>query len=120
MSIKDEIHKGIGAHGMWKHRITDAINTGKSEWSPPLVRQDNQCEFGKWLHACQAGDKTPVHYDKVKELHAQFHKAAADVLQLALAGKKAEAEAAIALKSEYKMASSALTSQMMAWKKSVS
>ena len=120
MSIKDEIHKGIGAHGMWKHRITDAINTGKSEWSPQLVRQDNQCEFGKWLYACQAGDKKSTHYEKVKASHAQFHKAAADVLQLALAGKQEEAKAAIALKSDYKVVSSTLTSQMMAWKKEVS
>ena len=52
MSTTDAITKGIGAHGMWKQRILDAIKTGKSEWTPEIVCQDNQCEFGKWLYSC--------------------------------------------------------------------
>jgi len=47
VSIKEAITKGIGAHGMWKQRIIDAINKGESEWTPAIVAQDNQCEFGK-------------------------------------------------------------------------
>lgn len=117
MSLVDEINKGIGAHGMWKQRIIDAINTGQSEWTPAVVRQDNQCEFGKWLYSCSPQDKVSPHYEKVKDFHAQFHKVAAGVLEIALAGKKAEAETAIGINSEYKSISGELTKEMIAWKK---
>jgi hypothetical protein len=116
MSTKDAITKGIGAHGMWKQRLLDAIKTGQSEWTPSTVSQDNQCEFGKWLYSCSAQEKSSPHYNNIKDLHAQFHKAAANVLDLALTGKKPEAEKAIGTDSEYMTASSALTKEMRNWK----
>lgn len=115
MSTKDTITNGISAHGMWKRRLTDAIKTGKSEWTPSLVCQDNQCEFGKWLYSCSTTEKSSPHYGKVKELHANFHTVAAEVLTLALDNKKHEAEEKIGMGSEYNKISSALTQEMMKW-----
>lgn len=119
MSTANEITKGIGAHGMWKQRIINAIDTGESEWTPAIVRQDNQCEFGKWLHSCSPQDKSSPHHEKVKELHSTFHQVAADVLALALSGNKEEAHAKIDRQSEYSSISSQLTREMMAWKNTV-
>jgi hypothetical protein len=116
MNTKEAIDKGIGAHGMWKQRIRSAIKTGQSEWTPSVVQQDNQCEFGKWLYSCTGAEKASSHYARVKELHAGFHKSAASVLSLALAGKKAEAEAGIASGSEYITLSASLTNEMVSWK----
>lgn len=116
MSLKDAISKGIGAHGMWKQRLISAINTGQSEWTPAVVCQDNQCEFGKWLHACTAQDKASPHFNEVKKLHAQFHTEAAEVLKLALAGNKTDASKAIDSGSKYHTISSSLTKEMMAWR----
>lgn len=116
MSTTDAITKGIGAHGMWKQRILDAIKTGKSEWTPEIVCQDNQCEFGKWLYSCSTDEKSSPHYSNVKNLHAEFHKTAAKVLTLAITNNKAEAEKEIAPGSEYINNSMALTKEMMAWK----
>lgn len=115
MSTKEAISKGIAAHGMWKQRLLDAIAKGESEWTPVVVCQDNQCEFGKWLYACSAEEQSSEHYAKIKEKHANFHKVAADVLTLALAGKKTEASAAVGDNSEYKIISSSLTKEMMLW-----
>ena len=116
MNTKEAIDKGIGAHGMWKQRIRSAIATGQSEWTPGVVQQDNQCEFGKWLYSCSEREKASPHYARVKELHASFHKTAASVLSLALDQKKSEAETAIASGSEYITLSSSLTHEMMDWK----
>lgn len=120
MSIEDEITKGIGAHGKWKQRIVSAIQTGESEWTPAMVRQDNQCDFGKWLYACSPKDKASPHYEKVKELHAHFHTVAGGVLEMALTGDKAKAESAVTMDSEYRAVSGNLTSEMMAWKRDAS
>jgi hypothetical protein len=120
MSIEDEISKGIGAHGKWKQRILTAVETGQSEWTPETVRQDNQCDFDKWLYSCSSLDKVSPHYEKVKELHAHFHTVAGGVLDMALTGDKKEAESAVNMDSEYRVVSSKLTSEMMAWKRNVS
>ena len=117
MSMKDEITMGIGTHGLRKGHIINAINTGQSEWTPEMVYQDNQCDFGKWLYSCSPQDKSSSHYGKVKKLHEKFHKKAASVLEMALAGKKVEAESAIAENSEYSSISRELTTEMMAWRK---
>jgi len=116
MSLKDAISKGIGAHGMWKQRLVSAIKTGQSEWTPSVVCQDNQCEFGKWLYACSAQEKSSQHFSEVKNLHSQFHSEAAGVLTMALANKKDEASKAIATGSKYHVISAKLTKEMMAWK----
>ncbi len=121
MADKAEIDKAVAAHGMWKTRLKMAIETGTVEVPVETIKQDNQCAFGKWLYGASltAGDKTSTHYKSVKELHAKFHKSAARVAELALAGKKSEAEALMALRGEFSDASADLTAAMIAWKKSV-
>jgi hypothetical protein len=54
----------------------------------------------------------------VQKLHAEFHKAAAHVLQLAVQGKKAEADKMMAQDSVFVDVSGRLTSAMMHWQKS--
>ena len=115
MDLKTEISKGIGAHGMWKQRIVKAIKTGESEWEPKNVELDNLCQFGKWLDSCSIQEKSSQHFVEIKELHSKFHKVAAGILEMALSGKKAEAESAIGLQSEYVSISAELTKHMRAW-----
>lgn len=115
MNLKEAIKMGIGAHGMWKQRLLDAIKTGKSEWTPAIVCKDDQCDFGKWLYSCSPQDNGTAHYKQVKSLHAEFHLEAADILRLALAGNKEEASKAIAHGSRYASVSSNLIREMMNW-----
>ena len=119
-SAKEQIDKAIGAHGMWKARLRQAIDTGKSEFKPEVVRTDHACDFGKWLF----GDISPelkqsIQYPTVVKYHAEFHAEAGRVLQLAVAGKKADAEAALSASSKFASISAALTSTMMEWKRAV-
>lgn len=120
MANKDEITKAIGAHGLWKQRLRQAIDTGKSDFTVEKVRPDNNCDFGKWLHGLAAGDKTSAHWKTVQELHANFHQEASRVLDLALKGKKPDAEKGIAPDSPFAKVSTSLTGAMMKWKESIS
>ncbi|MGE0592319.1 MAG: CZB domain-containing protein [Vicinamibacterales bacterium] len=121
MADKIEIEKAIGAHGMWKSRLLQMVETGTADTTAAAIRVDNQCVFGKWLYGSTltAVDRTGAHYTTVKDLHAQFHVTAAKVAEHALAGRKAEAEKMLAMGGEYAEVSSKLTSAMMAWKKSL-
>ena len=93
MDLKNEIRAAIGAHGLWKGRLSSAIQTGKCDVSPSVAQQDNQCAFGKWLGGPSVDPATrrSSEYAECKELHRKFHIAAARALSLALAGKKQEA-----------------------------
>lgn len=91
MTIKEEVQKAMGVHGLWKVRLKDAINTGKSEFKTTTVCQDNQCAFGQWLYGLNPRMQNLKRWQCVKTAHADFHREAARVLELALTGKKADA-----------------------------
>ncbi len=86
----------IAAHGMWKYRLHDAIETGSSAFSPEKIAVDNQCQLGQWIHGDarrMLGDAAA--HEQLRDLHASFHRTAADVLRLALAGERGTARAQI-------------------------
>jgi methyl-accepting chemotaxis protein len=117
MSLHDEITKAIGVHGMWKTRLSSAIDAGKSEFSVDQVAKDNACDFGKWIYGptVPPDAKKMAEYETCRHLHADFHKAAADVLRLAISGDKAKARAGIAANSKFAEISGKLTLAMMKW-----
>ena len=118
MANIEQLDKAIGAHGLWKTRLRMAIDTGKTAVEVETIRQDNQCVFGKWLYGdtLTSLDKASGHYTSVRALHADFHKTAAHVAELAVAGKKKDAEEMIA-NGDYARISVKLIQAMMDWKK---
>jgi len=118
--IEEEIEKAIEAHGAWKKKLRDAIDTGTSESTPEKVSQDNNCSFGKWLHErIDPEAKNDPHYPSAVELHAKFHKEAGKILALALDGKKDDATKGIAIGSDFYTATNELTKHMKDWRDSL-
>ena len=119
MNAKEQIDSAIGAHGMWKARIRGAIDAGKSDFKPEVVRTDCNCDFGKWLYGDIAPElKNSPAYKSIIKAHAEFHVEAGRILQLALSGKKADAEKEMAGSGKFITLSTQLTAAMMAWKNS--
>lgn len=112
---KEDIAKYIGQHSLWKTRLRQAIDSGESSHDAASVRRDDQCDFGTWLKALPAQERASPHFQAVASLHAEFHREAARVLELAAGGKKAEAEKSIASGGSYASASMKLTKGMTAW-----
>jgi hypothetical protein len=122
MIIVEMIQKAIAAHAGWKSRLRAAVDTGKFDVAPAVIRTDNQCEFGKWMHGTDfsAADKLTRNYRAAMELHAKFHQEAAKVAELATSGHKDEACLAMGLEGSYTKASSALTKELVAWRLALS
>jgi hypothetical protein len=120
MNRTEALDRAIAAHAKWKYRLMEAIDTGESQWRISDVRTDNTCAFGQWLSGLPLSERLSENYKKVRALHAEFHGLAADVLELALAERKEEASAAMALRSRFATVSSNLTMAVMAWKDAVS
>lgn len=114
--LADQVQKALVAHSAWKVRLAQAIETGGSEFSPKIVRRDDQCALGKWLYSEIAPTLRGDNYEKVRALHAEFHLAAAGVLTLALEGRKAEAQAAMFTVQDFGRASTRLTIALDAWR----
>ena len=91
-----------------RDRLRKAIETGESEWTVAEVRSDKGCEFGKWLDDLPPAKKTSERYTGLRSMHAEFHKAASEVLALALSGKKSEASSAMASGSHFRVVSAKL------------
>jgi hypothetical protein len=110
------ITKAIGAHGAWKMRLHTAIVTGRSELQPSEVRRDDQCALGCWLHGpdIDAETRHGMPFKVVNRLHAEFHVCAADVLQLAILGRKPEATEVLG--GEFKARSDKLVRALSKWK----
>lgn len=82
----------IGAHVMWKQRLI-AFLAGDSEeqLDPATIQLDDRCALGKWIYGDGASMAELPGYEEVRSLHAQFHRNAAEVVRLHLAGKTDEA-----------------------------
>ena len=121
MVNQELIQKAIAAHAAWKARLRAAIGSGTFDAPASTVRQDNQCQFGKWLYGSElsASEKQTEHYRAVKDLHALFHQEAARVVELATTGHKDAAEQTVSASGEYTRVSSALTNAMVRWRNSL-
>jgi len=116
MVTREAIDAALSAHAQWKKRLQDAIATGKSEFKADAVKKDDGCQFGQWLYGLTGEDTKSDMYTKVKSLHADFHKTAGDILELALTGKKEEALKKLEAGGPYGSATGKLVLALQAWK----
>lgn len=120
MHIKEEISLYIAQHGMWKSRLLKSLETKSNEFDVNVVKTDNNCAFGKWLHGSISDNlKNSSTYTIIKETHAKFHIETARILQLINEGKMDEAKRSLQMDTEYAVISSKLTLLMMDWKRNL-
>lgn len=83
----------IGAHVMWKQRLTSYLaGTSTETLDPDTIRLDDRCALGKWIYGDGQAMSTLSRFEDVRGLHAQFHQYAADVVSLHQAGNTVDAE----------------------------
>ncbi len=93
MITREAINNAIAAHGKWKTRLRQAIEKGDIEFDIEKAGTDNNCDFGKWLYSesISPEEKKTDYYNRVKTLHAEFHRSIQAAANLLSTGKKAEA-----------------------------
>ena len=116
MISTEAIDAALTAHTQWKKRLHDALKTGQSEFQVAVVKRDNACQFGQWLYGLSQEERNSDECKKVIELHAEFHKTAAEILDLALRGKKEEALTLLQFGGAYGIVSGRLVLALQAWK----
>ncbi|HLP75569.1 MAG TPA: CZB domain-containing protein [Candidatus Paceibacterota bacterium] len=90
-------NEAIKAHTDWKIRLQMAV-TGKNggQLNPNEIGLDNKCPLGQWIYASAFKDigKNPD-FTQLKEAHAAFHRAAADIVKLMKVEDYAQAQQAL-------------------------
>lgn len=121
MSDPSELNKAIKSHSVWKVRLKDAVDSGKSEFSPQQVRANHLCEFGKWMASLPPHEKSLQIFKDVQVLHEKFHGLAADILQMAISGQKEKAHKALTeITGDFMYTSAQLINNLNTWKQNLS
>ncbi|MBK9516686.1 MAG: CZB domain-containing protein [Anaeromyxobacter sp.] len=116
--LVQHLRAALAAHELWRSHLVSAVLTGKATMTVPEARSEDRCDFGRWLLRLGRLPEVPQ-VAQVAALHARFHEEAADVLDLALAGRRADATRAIGPGSRFDQASQELTAALGAWAEQV-
>lgn len=115
MGVKEEISQAIAAHGQWKVKFRDFMD-GKLDLDVAVVRQNNQCQFGKWLEGDGRKLLAKGDHDEIHRLHTEFHTVAGEVIAKKKKGNIAGAQQDLSQSGTFTTASAALTRRMMSIK----
>ncbi len=91
----------IKAHSAWKMKLSNYISNPDKSLKHEEVCLDNKCELGKWIYS--DGDKynKESEFITLKNEHAKFHKAAAEVIKKADSGLSVSEEIQLGGSSEF-------------------
>ena len=107
------IDNAIDAHVGWKLKLSSYLHKPDKSLDPAKVGADNGCELGQWIHGEGKKYANLPEFTKLTVDHAQFHRAAAEVINRANSGQAVGEEVALGAKSAFAMASTAVVSDLM-------
>jgi DNA polymerase I-like protein with 3'-5' exonuclease and polymerase domains len=113
MALIHEIEQALADHAAWKARFRDFIND-RIELDAATVGKNNHCQFGQWIE--KEGERMllpkEVH-DEIFSLHAEFHQAAAAVVEKKKKGDLQGAQKDLSSNGAFGRASEALMQRML-------
>jgi hypothetical protein len=112
--LAQQIRAAVTSHELWRTHLVSAVLTGRAHQSLKEARRDDLCDFGRWLARLGELPEVPQ-VEPVRELHARFHLEAAEVLELALMGKRSEATLALGAGTRFDEASLRLSAALRDW-----
>lgn len=109
-----DFDEAIKAHSAWKMKLSTYLKNPDGSLKSSDIQVDNKCALGQWIYGEGAKFSNHPEYATLKQEHAKFHKAAAQVVAKADSGQSTSEETALGSKSEFASASSAVVSAIMA------
>ncbi len=111
--------EAVKAHSAWKMKLSAYLRNPDKSLKADEVSQDNKCDLGKWIHG-EAGQYSQLpEYSALKAEHANFHKAAADVIRKADSGQSTTEDTQLGGNSPFAKASSSVVAAIMAIRRKV-
>lgn len=113
-----DLDKAIAVHSAWKQRLAAYIRNPDKSIDGANLANDNQCELGQWIQEESARCVSDAALLALKKEHANFHRAAADVVRRADSGQNTTEEISLGAKSTYASCSTAVLHAIMQLRRS--
>jgi methyl-accepting chemotaxis protein len=91
----------IAAHSAWKAKLSAYLRNPDKSLSAATIGMDNQCALGQWLHGEGQKYSSDAEFADLQKEHANFHRAASDLVRRADLGEKVSEEASLGANSPY-------------------
>lgn len=83
----------INVHIAWKVRLAKYIDgTSDETLDPEVICRDDVCPLGKWIYENLEEHGEIDEFHTMRDLHANFHEAAAEIVRMADSGEGTKAE----------------------------
>lgn len=110
--------EAVVAHSAWKRKLGAYLQKPDKSIDAVKLAKDDQCELGKWIQADRGKYASNPAFVELKKEHANFHRAAADVVRRADAGEKVSGELALGGSSAYAGCSTKVVTAILQLKRS--
>lgn len=101
------------AHFAWKRKLSDYIRKPDGSLKSQDIACDDQCALGKWIYGDGGRFSQISEFAELKEVHANFHKAAAEIVTKADSGVPVSEEVALGTQSNYNRISTQVSVALM-------
>ncbi len=110
-----QIEEALGKHALWMSKLRQAVLDAPRGIDLEAIGADDRCDFGRWLYGASwsSDERASRFYQEVRRVHADFHRVAAEVVELAVSGRTTEAFGV--LYGEYVTTSGRLAIALRAW-----
>ena len=112
-----DFDKAVRAHSDWKMKLGAYIRRPDQTLRAVEVARDDLCELGCWIHGPGRDLAGSSEYTRLKSAHADFHRAAADIVRRADAGEAVSEDIALSATSPYSHASANVVQAITAMKR---
>lgn len=103
----------IKAHSDWKLKLSRYLRNADGSLKAADIRPDNRCPLGQWIHGDGAAFAREPDFAVLKDAHAKFHVAAAEIVQKADAKQDVAEEIALGAASPFGTASMTVVSSLL-------
>jgi Chemoreceptor zinc-binding domain len=115
--LKDLLYDAMTTHVCCKACLNQAMETGVCNPPSAVIRDNQMCEFGKWLHSSElsADILSSEHYVNILKIHTDFHTAAAEVMEMVEIGETEQAKKMILDDGHYTIHANKLRNEFLSW-----
>lgn len=115
-----DFNSAVTVHLEWKLKLRLYIKNREGNLNPDEVCKDNLCKLGKWLYSDGSAKYASLpEYQKIVEVHKEFHRVAGDIIRRANLGEDVEEEVVLGADSAYDKASVELSQLLLQLSKTV-
>jgi methyl-accepting chemotaxis protein len=109
-----DFKQAVAAHVAWKMKLEHYLARPGGSLDHLVVASEDSCSLGKWIQEQEKTNASDPNFRALREEHARFHRAAAEIVRRADLGEKVTAEIALGAKSGFGLTSGRVVQLIMA------